>query len=61
MKFDSFAAFIAMDGHGLYIWSAYLVTLVVITVNLWWPGQVKRSFVRLQKRALERQEQRESS
>lgn len=61
MKFDSIAAFIAMDGHGLYVWSAYLITFLVITVNLWWPGQVRRSFARLQKRALERQEQREAS
>lgn len=29
-QFDSFAAFWAMGGHGLYVWLSYLFTLVVL-------------------------------
>lgn len=33
MYFDSFADFLAMGGHGLYVWLAYGVTL--LTLLLW--------------------------
>lgn len=29
-QFDSLAAFIAMDGHGFYIWLSYLITALVM-------------------------------
>ena len=61
MTFDSLATFMAMDGHGVYIWTAYAITCVVIAINLWWPGRVRRGFVQVQKRALEREQQREAS
>lgn len=34
MSFDSFSDFMAMDGHGLYVWLSYAIALVVITINL---------------------------
>ena len=34
MYFDSFAEFIAMDGHGVFVWSAYGVTLLVVGAYL---------------------------
>ena len=51
MRFDSLSAFILMDGHGLYIWVAYGVTLVVIGVNFLWPRFVRRAFVRSARKA----------
>lgn len=30
MAFDSWQALLAMGGHGLYVWSAYGVTLTVL-------------------------------
>ena len=30
MYFDSFSAMLAMGGHGVYVWSAYLVTALVM-------------------------------
>ena len=30
MQFDSFAEFVAMGGHGLYVWLAYGATLAVL-------------------------------
>jgi heme exporter protein D len=34
MYFDSLHALLTMDGHGAYVWTAYLVTLVVIAAVL---------------------------
>jgi heme exporter protein D len=30
MYFENFAALIAMEGHGPYVWSAYAIALVVL-------------------------------
>lgn len=30
MAFDSFAEFIAMGGHGAYVWSSWVITLLLI-------------------------------
>ncbi len=34
MYFDSVHALLTMDGHGVYVWSAYLVTIAVIATTL---------------------------
>jgi len=34
MYFDSVHALLTMDGHGVYVWSAYLVTITVIATTL---------------------------
>ncbi|MDX1451927.1 MAG: heme exporter protein CcmD [Oleiphilaceae bacterium] len=36
MSFDSFGDFIAMGGHGLYVWLCYGVGLLVLLLN--WLG-----------------------
>ena len=41
MYFDSFQALLTMNGHGIYVWSAYLITIVVIMAVLIAP--VRRS------------------
>ena len=41
MQFDSWAAALAMDGHGAYVWSVYLVALLVVIFLL--QGPVLRS------------------
>lgn len=33
-QFESFAAFIDMGGHGLYVWLCYAIGLAVITYNI---------------------------
>ena len=60
MSFDSFAEFLAMGGHGLYVWTAYAITLVVFLGNLVQPFMGRRSFFRTQKQVLRREEARES-
>ncbi|MFT4874377.1 heme exporter protein CcmD [Congregibacter sp.] len=46
MYFDSFAAALAMDGHGPYVWSAYALTLVVIALLILLPIVRKRRLLR---------------
>ena len=33
MQFDSFSEFVAMGGHGLYVWLAYGATVAVLVVS----------------------------
>ena len=48
MRFDSWSAFILMDGHGVYIWLAYGVTFLILTANLWIPRLMRMQFVKQQ-------------
>lgn len=41
MYFDNLQDLLAMDGHGLYVWMAYFVTLAIIALVLIAP--VRRS------------------
>lgn len=57
MYFDSWSGFLAMEGHGLYVWSAYALALAVIAYNLIAPLMAKRRVVaqvRRQERLLQR-------
>ena len=45
MYFDSWSGFLAMEGHGLYVWSAYVIALLVIAYNLMAPMLAKRRVV----------------
>ena len=37
MQFESWAAALAMDGHGAYVWSVYLAALLVVVFLLLGP------------------------
>ena len=50
MRFDSIQEFLAMDGHGVYVWLAYAITFAVLTANLWWPRYVRGGFITSEKR-----------
>jgi heme exporter protein D len=45
MYFDSMGALLTMDGHGVYVWSAYLVTITVIAVTLLVPRYRRKRFL----------------
>ena len=45
MYFDSLQAVLQMDGHGPYVWAAYLITLIVILLLLWAPLRRKTRFM----------------
>lgn len=46
MYFDSLGAALAMDGHGVYVWSAYAVTLLVLVFLLIAPARRRRRLLR---------------
>lgn len=45
MYFDTFQAALYMDGHGTYVWAAYLITLLVIVFILLAPARRRARFV----------------
>ncbi len=51
VSFDSFSDFIAMGGHGLYVWLSYAIAVVVIVINIVGPVlQKKKVFSDLARR-----------
>ncbi|QIB64407.1 heme exporter protein CcmD [Kineobactrum salinum] len=56
MYFESLAAALAMDGHGAFVWSAYLITLVVVVFMLYLPRHREKQILR----RLEGQHRRDS-
>lgn len=51
MRFESLSAFLDMGGHGVYIWAAYGLTLVILAANVWFPLMARRSMIRAEKSA----------
>jgi len=60
MSFDSFSAFIHMGGHGPFVWSAYAITLVVLTYNVVQALRLKRLVIVNEKQAIERETEQET-
>ena len=55
-KFDSFDAFMSMGGHGVFVWSVYALTLIVLVSLLVAPLRRKRRFMQEQRMILKRME-----
>ena len=60
MFFESFSAALNMDGHGVYVWSAYFITVTVISIVLILPLRRERAFIRQQLGILKRQQRDKS-
>jgi heme exporter protein D len=45
MYFDSLQALLVMDGHGAYVWTAYIVSIAVIAVALIMPMRRRKAFL----------------
>lgn len=56
MHFDSLADFIAMGGHGLYVWLAYSIALVIVVFNIVSPILRKKQFMADYRKRLKREE-----
>jgi heme exporter protein D len=56
MNFSSFAEFIAMGNHAVYVWSAYGISLLVLAINVGVPLLAKRRYLQEQARRLRREE-----
>lgn len=52
MKFDSFAEFLAMGHHGLFVWSAYGICFAVLAINVALPLLARRRYLRQEARRL---------
>lgn len=46
MSFDSFQAFLAMGGHGLYVWMVYLAAWGLLAINFVQLGRARRKALR---------------
>ena len=56
MYFDSLQAALSMEGHGSFVWVAYLVTLLMISAILLLPTLRRRRLLRRVATELARQE-----
>ncbi len=54
MAFDSLAAFIAMDGHGPYVWTCYGVFVLFLGGLVYWSLLQRRQVIAAQRRELSR-------
>jgi len=52
MSFSSFSEFIQMGEHGLFVWSCYGLTLVVLIINILRPLQLQRRLIQEKRRAM---------
>jgi heme exporter protein D len=56
MSFSSFAEFIAMGNHGLYVWTSYGISLAVLALNVALPMLARRRYLQDEARRLRREE-----
>ncbi|WP_044870358.1 heme exporter protein CcmD [Pseudomonas sp. LFM046] len=56
MSFSSFSDFLAMGDHGLYVWTAYGISLVVLVINVAMPLIARRRYLQDEARRLRREE-----
>lgn len=56
MSFESFSDFLAMGKHGLYVWTAFGVSLAVLALNVVLPLLARRRHLQDEARRLRREE-----
>lgn len=56
MAFESFSEFIAMGGHGLYVWVSYGIAAIVVAFNLLSPRFAKKQLYKNHKRTQRREQ-----
>lgn len=45
MSFESFNEFLAMGGHGLYVWLSYGIALAIVVINLVEPLLARKQLI----------------
>ena len=55
MSFDSFSDFLAMGKHGVFVWSAYGMCLIVLAVNIASPLLARKRYLQQEARRLRRE------
>jgi len=61
MQFSSLNEVLHMGGHGVYVWAAYGLTLLVLVVNVIAPILKRKALVKELKRSIAREEVRNES
>jgi heme exporter protein D len=61
MYFDSVAAALQMDGHGGFVWSAYVIALLVIALLLVVPLRREKRLIRQLRAELRRRQRRDGN
>ncbi|AJE15777.1 MULTISPECIES: heme exporter protein CcmD [Stutzerimonas] len=56
MNFSSFAEFVAMGNHGVYVWTSYGISLAVLLLNVALPLLARRRHLQEEARRLRREE-----
>jgi heme exporter protein D len=56
VNFSSFADFIAMGNHGVYVWTSYGISLAVLILNVVLPVLARRRYLQNEARRLRREE-----
>ncbi|MAL98545.1 heme exporter protein CcmD [Hydrocarboniclastica marina] len=51
MQFESFAEFLAMGRHGLFVWSSYAACVVVLAINVLVPVMQRKTLLAQLRRA----------
>ncbi|MEE9396502.1 MAG: heme exporter protein CcmD [Methylococcales bacterium] len=59
-QFNDFSEFLAMGGHGLYVWLCYGLVFLILIINIMSPWLTKRRIVAEQKRRIRRGDNNES-
>lgn len=55
MNFENFSDFIAMGGHGLYVWMAYGAALIVFVANIVGPVLKRKDILKKHNQRLRRE------
>jgi heme exporter protein D len=55
VSFESFSDFLAMGRHGLFVWSAYGIALLVLVINVALPVMARRRYLQQEARRLRRE------
>lgn len=53
MAFDSFSAFITMEGHGPYVWACYAVFFVLLIAMMLWSARARKAAIESCRRGYE--------
>ncbi len=57
MNFNSFSEFLAMGNHGVYVWSAYGVSALILLLNVVLPLLARQRYFKDEARRLRREAQ----
>jgi heme exporter protein D len=55
MNFDNFSDFLAMGGHGIYVWMAYGAALVIFVANVAGPVLKRKDIMKKHAQRLKRE------